>query len=111
MVTLKRFKRSALRCKKSDENYGSFVALALSFILIKPSAPPRKLRSLKTTLQGPAAQRQCHEVPAALLLPIGILDEAPSCIVLRWLRRCVTRAVVIDCETATNMYAIAKIMP
>jgi transposase len=35
MVKLKRFKRVALRCEKTDENYGSFVALALSFILIK----------------------------------------------------------------------------
>ena len=32
---LKRFKRVALRCEKTDENYGSLVALALSFILIK----------------------------------------------------------------------------
>jgi transposase len=32
---LKRFKRVALRCDKTDENYGSFVAPALSFILIK----------------------------------------------------------------------------
>jgi transposase len=31
----KRIKRIALRCEKTDENYGSFVALALSFILIK----------------------------------------------------------------------------
>jgi transposase len=35
MGKLKRFKRVALRCEKTDENYGSFVALALSFILIK----------------------------------------------------------------------------
>jgi transposase len=34
MGKLKRFKRIALRCEKTDENYGSFVALALSFILI-----------------------------------------------------------------------------
>ena len=32
---LKRFKRIALRCEKTDANYGSFVALALGFILIK----------------------------------------------------------------------------
>jgi transposase len=32
---LKRFKRIALRCEKTERNYGSFVALALSFILIK----------------------------------------------------------------------------
>jgi transposase len=32
---LKRFKRVALRCEKTDANFGSFVALALSFILIK----------------------------------------------------------------------------
>ena len=32
---LKRFKRVALRCEKTDENYRSFVALALSFIFIK----------------------------------------------------------------------------
>ena len=31
----KRFKRIALRCKKTAQNYGSFVALALGFILIK----------------------------------------------------------------------------
>jgi transposase len=35
MGKLKRFKRIALRCEKTDENYGSFVALALSFILLK----------------------------------------------------------------------------
>jgi hypothetical protein len=35
MGKLKRFKRIAFRCEKTDENYGSFVALALSFILIK----------------------------------------------------------------------------
>jgi transposase len=35
MGKLKRFKRIALRCEKTDVNYGSFVALALSFILIK----------------------------------------------------------------------------
>ncbi|MBL0407657.1 IS5 family transposase [Microvirga aerilata] len=35
MGKLKRFKRVALRCEKTDVNYGSFVALALSFILIK----------------------------------------------------------------------------
>ena len=32
---LKRFKRIALRCEKTAHNYGSFVALALGFILIK----------------------------------------------------------------------------
>ena len=32
---LKRFKRIALRCEKTAQNYGSFVALALGFILIK----------------------------------------------------------------------------
>jgi transposase len=32
---LKRFKRIALRCEKTARNYGSFVALALGFILIK----------------------------------------------------------------------------
>ena len=36
MGKLKRFKRVALRCQKTDENYASFVTLALSFILIKP---------------------------------------------------------------------------
>jgi transposase len=35
MGKLKRFKRVALRCEKTDANFGSFVALALSFILIK----------------------------------------------------------------------------
>ena len=32
---LKRFKRIALRCEKTAQNYGWFVALALGFILIK----------------------------------------------------------------------------
>jgi hypothetical protein len=32
---LKRFKRIALRCEKTAQNYRSFVALALGFILIK----------------------------------------------------------------------------
>jgi transposase len=32
---LKRFKRIALRCEKTARNYGSFVALALGFILVK----------------------------------------------------------------------------
>ena len=32
---LKRFKRIALRCEKTAQNYGSLVALACAFILIK----------------------------------------------------------------------------
>jgi transposase len=32
---LKRVKRIALRCEKTAQNYGSFVALALGFILTK----------------------------------------------------------------------------
>jgi transposase len=32
---LKRFKRVALRCEKTAQNYGSIVALALGFILVK----------------------------------------------------------------------------
>jgi transposase len=32
---LKRFKRVTLRCEKTVQNYGSIVALALGFILIK----------------------------------------------------------------------------
>ena len=32
---LKRFKRVALRCEKTARNYGSLVALALGFILVK----------------------------------------------------------------------------
>src|SRR5262249_32303428 len=32
---LKRFKRVALRCEKTAQNYGSLVALACAFILIK----------------------------------------------------------------------------
>jgi hypothetical protein len=32
---LKRFKRIVLRCEKTARNYGSFIALALGFILIK----------------------------------------------------------------------------
>jgi transposase len=32
---LKRFKRVALRCEKTAQNYGSIVALALGFILTK----------------------------------------------------------------------------
>jgi transposase len=35
VAKLKRFKRIALRCEKTAQNYGSFVALALGFILIK----------------------------------------------------------------------------
>jgi len=31
----KRFKRVALRCEKTAQNYGSVVALALGFILVK----------------------------------------------------------------------------
>ena len=38
-----RFKRIALRCEKTTQNYGSFVALALGFILIKSVA--RRMRS------------------------------------------------------------------
>ena len=42
---LKRFKRIALRCEKTARNYGSFVALALGFILINLSymAPVKPL--------------------------------------------------------------------
>jgi len=32
---LKRFKRVALRCEKTVRNYGSIIALALGFILVK----------------------------------------------------------------------------
>jgi transposase len=32
---LKRFKRVALRCEKTAQNYGSFVALALALMLVK----------------------------------------------------------------------------
>ena len=32
---LKRFKRIALRCEKTDKNFASFVALALGLILVK----------------------------------------------------------------------------
>jgi transposase len=39
MGKLKRFKRIALRCEKTDQNYGSFVALALGFILINATRP------------------------------------------------------------------------
>ena len=39
---LKRFKRIALRCEKTAQNYGSFVALALGFILIKTGRAPRR---------------------------------------------------------------------
>jgi transposase len=35
VAKLKRFKRIALRCEKTAQNYGSFVALALGFNLIK----------------------------------------------------------------------------
>jgi hypothetical protein len=34
-ILVKRFKRIALRCEKTAQNYGSFVALACAFILIK----------------------------------------------------------------------------
>ncbi len=32
---LKRFKRIALRCEKTVQNYGSFVAFALGLIIVK----------------------------------------------------------------------------
>lgn len=32
---LKRFKRVALRCEKTAQNYGSLVALGLTFMLVK----------------------------------------------------------------------------
>ena len=32
---LKRFKRIALRCEKTDRNFGSFVAFALALIIVK----------------------------------------------------------------------------
>ena len=32
---LKRFKRLALRCEKTDKNFGSFVAFALGLIIVK----------------------------------------------------------------------------
>lgn len=35
MGKLKRFKRIALRCEKTAQNYGSFLALSLTFILLK----------------------------------------------------------------------------
>lgn len=37
---LKRFKRIALRCEKTAESYGAFVAFACSLILVNPSARP-----------------------------------------------------------------------
>ncbi|QDW41892.1 transposase [Bradyrhizobium sp. KBS0727] len=46
---LKRFKRIALRCEKTAQNYGSFVALALGIILIK---------SIHTAQCG-TSQRRC----------------------------------------------------
>jgi transposase len=33
--TLKRFKRVALRCEKTERNFASFIALAAGFILVK----------------------------------------------------------------------------
>ena len=41
---LKRFKRIALRCEKTARNYGSFVALALVFVLINASTRPSRLQ-------------------------------------------------------------------
>ena len=41
---LKRFKRVALRCEKTAQNYGSIVALALAFILAKSTVCPRSQR-------------------------------------------------------------------
>ena len=46
---LKRFKRIALRCEKTAQNYGSFVALALGFILIKIVTQPSTLRISRTS--------------------------------------------------------------
>ena len=40
MGKLKRFKRVALRCEKTDEKYRSCAALASSFILIKSVHTP-----------------------------------------------------------------------
>ena len=36
---LKRFERITLRCEKTTQNYGSFVALACGFILIESVHP------------------------------------------------------------------------
>ena len=47
LALLKRFKRIALRCEKTAQNYRSLVALALGFILIK---------SVHTTLTGIAGE-------------------------------------------------------
>jgi hypothetical protein len=51
---LKRFKRIALRCEKTAQNYGSFVALALGFILIKSvhTCPCRKLNPYVLMVQS-----------------------------------------------------------
>ena len=48
---LKRFKRIALRCEKTAQNYGSFVALALGFILIKSSTRPSLLLGVLSGVQ------------------------------------------------------------
>ncbi len=37
---LKRFKRIALRCEKTNRNFASFVALVLGFILVKSVHTP-----------------------------------------------------------------------
>jgi len=44
---LKRFKRVALRYEKTAQNYGSVVALALGFILIKSVHTAEKERACK----------------------------------------------------------------
>jgi transposase len=57
---LKRFKRVALRCEKTVQNYGSVVALALGFILIKSVHTAQSLRSFPSTRFAAAKDEVQH---------------------------------------------------
>jgi glucose-6-phosphate 1-dehydrogenase len=61
---LKRFKRIALRCEKTAHNYGSFVALALGFILIKSvhtASPEADIGSTWLTSGGVVTLHTCAD--------------------------------------------------
>jgi transposase len=80
---LKRFKRVALRCEKTALNYGSFVALAFGFILVK------SVHMTLVQLRGgnSAWNRAIFTVGAGTLKPIGrpnLLKEHSN--LLRWVQ-------------------------
>jgi len=45
---LKRFKRIALRCEKTDKNFGSFVAFALGLIILASSSSNPSTRARRS---------------------------------------------------------------